>query len=87
MVGLKDKRYGEIVAAFLELREGQVRPNDVEIKDWVKMSLGSHKAPTKVFWMGSSGVPAEFPATGSGKVKKNELAEIGDRLVVRTSKL
>lgn len=87
MVGLKDKRYGETVAAFLELRDGQVKPNDLEIRDWVKMSLGSHKAPTTVFWLGSHGVPADFPATGSGKVKKNELAEIGNRLVMRTSKL
>ncbi|KAJ2892306.1 hypothetical protein MKZ38_010009 [Zalerion maritima] len=87
VVGLNDKRYGEMVAAFLQPRPGHAQPSDAELASWVKSTLGSHKAPAKIFWMGFGGVPATFPATGSGKVKKTELAAIGNKLVGRVNKL
>ena len=57
------------------------RPDWKEINEWVRKSLGSHKAPRYVFWIGDEGVPAELPKTGSGKIMKHVLREIGERLV------
>ncbi|OTA52598.1 4-coumarate-CoA ligase [Hypoxylon sp. EC38] len=76
VTGLKDAHYGEVVGAFLELAEEAKgkKPSDQEVRDWVQQKLGRHKAPTHVFWLGEGGVPKEVPLTGSGKVKKFEMA-------------
>lgn len=81
VVGLKDAHYGEVVAAFLELREGRVVPAADEVREWVRARLGRHKVPAHVFWLGKDGVPASVPLTGSGKVKKYEMAVLGERLL------
>lgn len=81
VVGLKDKHYGEVVAAFLELKAGRVVPADVEVREWVRARLGRHKVPAHIFWLGMAGVPAALPLTGSGKVKKFEMGLLGDRLL------
>jgi long-chain acyl-CoA synthetase len=82
-VGLQDKRYGEVVGAFLGLTEGgeQQRPGDEVLRRWVRERLGHHKAPAHIFWLGQGGVPTEVPLTGSGKVKKFEMARLGDELL------
>lgn len=84
MVGLKNKHYGEVVGAFVELTskdtDGQ-RPSDKELKDWCRQRLGGHKSPAHVFWLGHNGVPDTVPLTGSGKVKKYEMAKLGDRIL------
>lgn len=56
-------------------------PSDDEVRDWVRRKLGKHKAPAHVFWLGRDGVPADVPLTGSGKVRKFELAQLGNRLL------
>ncbi|SPO05621.1 related to long-chain-fatty-acid-CoA ligase [Cephalotrichum gorgonifer] len=83
VVGLKDAYYGEVVATFLELRggKGAVVPGDDEVREWVRARLGRHKAPAHVFWLGRGGVPATVPLTGSGKVKKYEMAVLGNSLL------
>jgi hypothetical protein len=75
------------VAAFLQARPGIKRPSDKEIIEWVQMTLGKHKAPAWIFWVGIDGAAAQFPATGSGKIKKNELSAIGNRMLSRQVKL
>jgi mevalonyl-CoA ligase len=80
VVGLQSKRYGEAVAAFLRASEGQP-PGDDEVRQWVRRKLGAHKAPEHIFWLGQGDVPAEVPLTGSGKVKKFQMAELGNRLL------
>ncbi|KIW83094.1 hypothetical protein Z517_02337 [Fonsecaea pedrosoi CBS 271.37] len=95
-VAIKDARYGEVVGAFLrahprpgcldlDLKEGNrtrlLRPGWKEVNNWVRKSLGSHKAPKYVFWIGDEGVGDEFPKTGSGKIMKHILRDIGERLV------
>ncbi|CAG9980707.1 unnamed protein product [Clonostachys byssicola] len=90
VVGLKDKHYGEVVGAFVELGESSAQPTDAELRDWVRNQLGKHKAPTHVFWLGQGGVPSTVPLTGSGKVRKFEMAKLGDELLRKqttTSKL
>ncbi|KIX97674.1 uncharacterized protein Z520_06452 [Fonsecaea multimorphosa CBS 102226] len=96
-VAIKDARYGEVVGAFLRAQarpgcldldlkdEGNrtrlMRPSWNEVNNWVRKSLGSHKAPRYVFWIGDDGVGNEFPKTGSGKIMKHILRDVGERLV------
>ncbi|KAK5948231.1 putative NRPS-like protein biosynthetic cluster [Knufia fluminis] len=121
VVGVKHKRYGEVVAAFLQ-RAGSVpmepikgeeqaeavaeaiecgepekltksvksasatnmsRLSDEQIRDWVREKLGRHKAPAHIFWLGEDGVPADVPLTGSGKVRKFEMAKVAERSLER----
>jgi acyl-CoA synthetase (AMP-forming)/AMP-acid ligase II len=84
IVGLKDKRYGEAVAAFLELRPGHSKPTDKEVSDWVRLTLGHHKAPTYVFWLGQGEIPQTLPMTGSGKIQKNKLRDLGNLLITKS---
>lgn len=81
VVGLKDDHYGEVVGAFLALERGNPKPTDAEVRDWVRRKLGKHKAPTHVFWLGTDGVPGQVPLTGSGKVRKFEMAQLGNKLL------
>ncbi|OCT45932.1 putative acyl-CoA synthetase YngI [Cladophialophora carrionii] len=57
------------------------RPSWSEINHFVRQSLGSHKAPKYVFWIGDEGVGNDFPKTGSGKIMKHVLRDVGERLV------
>lgn len=83
VVGLKDKHYGEVVGAFVEKVENSPRPSDSELRDWVRNTLGKHKSPTHVFWLGENGIPADAPLTGSGKVRKFEMAQLGNEVLSR----
>ncbi|KAK0750093.1 long-chain fatty-acid-CoA ligase-like protein [Schizothecium vesticola] len=90
VVGLKDEHYGEVVGAFLAVEDGHQPPGKGEVVDWVRRQLGKHKAPTHVFWLGHDGIPAAVPLTGSGKVRKFEMAQVGNKLLEegrKTSKL
>jgi acyl-coenzyme A synthetase/AMP-(fatty) acid ligase len=78
VTGLKDAHYGEVVAAFLDYNVSGKRPSDQQMRDWVRQKLGGHKAPAHMFWIGEDGVPADVPLTGSGKVKKFEMARFGE---------
>ena len=83
VVGLASKRYGEVVGAFLvtDSEKQYRRPSDDELRAWVRSKLGKHKAPAHVFWLGENGVPRDVPLTGSGKVKKFEMAKLGNALL------
>lgn len=83
VVGIKDEHYGEVVGAVLDGKSKDTKSHitKTEVRDWVTKRLGKHKAPTHVFWLGEGGVPAAVPLTGSGKVRKFELAKIGEELL------
>jgi mevalonyl-CoA ligase len=81
VTGIKDAHYGEVVGAFLHGDDKGTRPTDEQMRDWVRQQLGKHKAPTHIFWLGEDGVPAEVPLTGSGKVKKYEMARFGEEIL------
>lgn len=85
VVGLKDKHYGEVVGAFVEKLENSLQPTDLELRDWVRNTLGKHKSPTHVFWLGQNGVPSDVPLTGSGKVRKFEMAKMGNDILAKRS--
>lgn len=81
--GIPSQRYGEEVAALLEVEEGCERPADEEIRTWVRQTLARYKAPVKIWWLGdrTRGIPAEWPKTSNGKLKKKDIKAIGARLV------
>ncbi|KAB8233781.1 uncharacterized protein BDW43DRAFT_319491 [Aspergillus alliaceus] len=81
VVGVKHETLGEEVAAFLQGTLGQPRPSNVEILEWLQINLGAQKAPAWIFWLGDANVPAVFPITDSGKIKRTEMVELGNRLV------
>lgn len=81
MVGLPDDKYGETVSCFLRQAEHKPRLRSSEVGAWVQETLGRHKAPKHVFWIGDRGVGEDFPKTGSGKHQKHILQEIGSRLL------
>ena len=84
VVGLKSKHYGEVVGAFIELSKGAAsQPTDADLRDWVRKKLGSHKSPAHIFRLGVDGVPNDVPLTGSGKVRKFEMAKLGDELLAK----
>ncbi|KAL2396638.1 Acyl-CoA ligase sidI [Exophiala dermatitidis] len=85
VVGIKHSRYGEVVGAFLQRAQNATgryaHLSDEGVRDWVRMKLGRHKAPAYVFWLGEDGIPATVPLTGSGKVRKFELARLAEQLI------
>ncbi|CAG8124298.1 unnamed protein product [Penicillium nalgiovense] len=87
VVGIPDAKYGEAVAAFLQLKLGENPCAKAHISEWVQQTLGKHKVPTLVFFLGVDGVPGDFPKTASGKIKKVDLVAIGTHLVRGTGKL
>ncbi|KXJ88896.1 putative long-chain-fatty-acid-CoA ligase, partial [Microdochium bolleyi] len=81
VTGLKDAHYGEVVCAFLNSETPESRPTADEMRDWVRQKLGRHKSPAHIFWLGEEGVPSDVPLTGSGKVKKFEMARFGEEIL------
>lgn len=81
VVGIRDEKYGEVVGCFLRpVRHGE-KAGTVALQEWVRESLGRHKAPQWVFWIGDPAVGDNFPKTASGKHQKHILRELGNRLV------
>ena len=87
VVGLPDERYGEVVGAFIQPRLSNHRPSAEQLRDFVRQTLGWHKAPVHIFWLGEG---EDFPKTASGKIQKHILREQGQqrlRHLARTSKM
>jgi acyl-CoA synthetase (AMP-forming)/AMP-acid ligase II len=87
VVGVRHPKYGEVVGAFLQHMDCSVstrtNPSRDEIQYWTRITLGRHKAPAHVFWLGEEGIPAEVPQTGSGKVKKPDLRILAERVMAK----
>ena len=78
VVGIPDKKYGEIVCAFLQHRSSHKRPSEEDLRSFVRDALGWHKAPVHIFWLEPN---VDFPKTGSGKIKKYELKAHGENIL------
>lgn len=61
--GIPDDRYGEQVAAWIKLHDGQTA-NEEEIKEFCRNRIAHYKIPTHIRFV------TEFPMTASGKVQK-----------------
>ena len=79
VIGLPDKRLGEIAAAIIELKEG-VTCTEEEIYDFC-LGMPRYKRPKKVIF-------AEIPRNPTGKIEKPKLRAIycGERLVEAESR-
>jgi mevalonyl-CoA ligase len=73
-------RYGEEVATIVE-REDRTGAGlrEEDIKKYVRARLARYKAPKYIWWLGDTlnGLPHEWPKTANGKLKKNDLREMG----------
>lgn len=74
VVGVPDPKYGEIVVAFIILKEGENLTQD-QVQEYCRGQIARYKIPKYVFF-----VP-DYPKTGSGKVQKYKLREIGKQMV------
>lgn len=55
----------EVPVAFLQRVLEAQRPSDESLREWTRLTLGRHKAPVHVFWLGEDGAPADVPMTVS----------------------
>ncbi|KAH8691356.1 long-chain fatty-acid-CoA ligase [Talaromyces proteolyticus] len=82
VVAVPDEKYGEVVGCFLRHDPlSRQRPPNAEIRSWAKQTMGSHKAPQYVWWVGDVGVGEDFPKTGSGKYQKHILRDVARKLI------
>lgn len=69
VAGIADEKWGEIVGCFMRLADGALRPEDSDLRAFVRERLSPQKTPAHWVWV------EEFPLTGSGKIQKFALAE------------
>ena len=70
VAGIPSKRYGEAVGAFIILREG-VDMHESDVREFCKNKIARYKIPKYIFFI------KEFPMTGSGKIQKFKLKDLG----------
>ena len=70
VAGIPSARYGEAVGAFIILKEGE-RLSEEEVRDFCRNRSARYKVPKYIFFVD------EFPMTGSGKIQKYRLKDIG----------
>ncbi|KIV77812.1 hypothetical protein PV11_09592 [Exophiala sideris] len=79
VVGLPDKKYGEVVAAFVvrkhHLPRGEEPVTVEDVRSWVKENMSHHLVPKHVFFV------ADYPKTASGKIQKFKLRDTGVELL------
>ena len=72
VAGVKSNRYGEITGAFIILHEGKTLKEE-DVIEFCRDKLSKYKWPQLIMFMD------EFPMTGSGKIQKFKLTEIGTK--------
>jgi len=74
VAGIPDEKYGEVVGAFIILKEN-VSLEEEDVIDYCRGNISRFKIPQYVFFIDS------YPMTGSGKIQKFKLGEIGLELL------
>ncbi len=74
VVGVLSEKYGEEVAAFIQLKAG-AEATQQEIAAFCKDKISYHKIPKYVFFVN------DFPATASGKIQKYKLREMAQKAI------
>lgn len=74
VVGITDKKYGEIVGACIILEEG-AQLTEEDVRDYARTKIARFKVPKHVFFVD------EFPLTASGKIQKFILRETAEKLL------
>ncbi|MGE5418584.1 MAG: AMP-binding protein [Chloroflexota bacterium] len=70
IAGIADKKYGEIVGAFIKLKKNQTLTQE-EIQEYCRGKIARFKIPQHVIFVD------EFPKTASGKIQKYKLRLMG----------
>ena len=70
VAGIPSEKYGEEVGAFIILQENANLTVD-EVREFCRGKISRHKIPKYVFFV------KEFPLTGSGKIQKFKLKDVG----------
>ena len=73
VAGIPSKKYGEAVGAFIILHEG-VDMHESDVRDFCIGKISRYKIPKYIFFI------KEFPMTGSGKIQKFKLKDLGLQL-------
>ncbi|MDY0376302.1 MAG: AMP-binding protein [Desulfobacterium sp.] len=68
VVGVPSEKYGEEVAAFIQVKPGDTATAE-EIKGFCKDQISYHKIPKYIFFVD------EYPTTASGKIQKYKLRD------------
>jgi fatty-acyl-CoA synthase len=74
VAAIPDEKYGEVPGAFIILKEGQTLEEE-EIRDFCRGQIARYKIPKHIFFVEG------FPLTGSGKIQKFKLKDIGVELL------
>ena len=74
VVGIPSPRYGEQVAAFIKLKNGQSLAEE-EVQEYCRGKIARYKIPKYIFFVEG------FPMTASGKIQKYKLKEVGLELL------
>lgn len=74
VAGIPSEKYGEEVGAFIILKEGAT-VSEEEVKDFCRGKIARHKIPKYIFFVDG------YPLTGSGKIQKYKLKDIGLQLL------
>jgi fatty-acyl-CoA synthase len=70
VAGIASEKYGEEVGAFIILHDGK-SISEEDVRDFCRGKISRFKIPKYVFFT------KEFPMTGSGKIQKFKLREMG----------
>lgn len=73
VAGIPSPKYGEEVAAFIRIKEGQSLTEE-EVVDFCRGQISFFKTPKYTFFVD------EFPMTASGKIQKYKLGEMGAQI-------
>ena len=75
VVGVPDSKYGEELMAWVRMKEGATPLTPASLKEFADGKLAHYKVPRYVQ------VIEEFPMTVTGKIRKVELREEGEKLL------
>ena len=70
VVGLPDEKYGEIVGAFIKLKDGK-KLTEEDVLEFCRGKIARYKIPKYICFVD------DFPKTASGKIQKYKLREMG----------
>ena len=76
VVGIASKKYGEEVGAFIIQKEGAALSEEA-VQDYCRGQISRFKIPKYVFFVDA------YPQTGSGKIQKYKLREMGNEIVAK----
>jgi fatty-acyl-CoA synthase len=78
VVGIPDKKYGEIIGAFIIKEEGSQLTSE-DIRDYASHKIARYKVPKHIFFV------QEFPLTASGKIMKFKLRDQAVEILTKES--